>query len=236
MNDCVKHISGNGNDAARKNVPPRFHRVKHLLRWLQPWMIPPCWMIVRAPGWESKLSLTFDDGPDPNSTPKLLDILDRCGVKGTFFFVGQHVEEHPGLVREAIARGHCVGNHGYDHMIFLSAGWEAFRRNILRGEEVLWAVSHAVSAWYFRPPRGESPRQLLPWAMMHRRVVCLWSLDSHDSFREPPPLTTALAPRCIRRGEVILLHEDRSETIESLPEAIERLKTAGHSFARIDDF
>jgi peptidoglycan/xylan/chitin deacetylase (PgdA/CDA1 family) len=203
---------------------------------VQPRLVPPSWVIARAPAGERRIALTFDDGPDPASTPRLLDILARSGVSASLFFVGRQAVAHPQLVREAVARGHQVSNHGFDHSRQPRHPWRAYRENILRGEQALQAACPEAVVRCFRPPRGAFPKRLLPWVLLHGRTLALWSLDSGDSFAGGEAVLANLRPERVRCGEVILLHEDQSATLDVLAEIIARLRAAGHSFATLQEW
>src|SRR5258708_3225653 len=78
-------------------------------------MLPPRFLFMRGPSWGRSLALTFDDGPHPERTPRVLDALEQHGIRATFFVVGSKAAEHPELIRRMVAAGHDVGHHSYSH-------------------------------------------------------------------------------------------------------------------------
>jgi len=204
--------------------------------WLrfQPRFVPPLWFVARAPISARHVALTFDDGPSPATTLPLLDTLDRCGVRATFFFVGKDVAAYPDLVQETVARGHQVSNHGFDHSVRPSHGWKANLANLLQGEDVLRAATLRCAWRWFRPPRGQFHLRLLAWAARHERTVVTWSLDSGDSFGGAAEVCANLHPARVAPGEVVLLHEDKLLPRDLLLELVARLRAAGRSFSTLE--
>lgn len=211
-------------------------RIRTALLRLQPLMLPQSWVIARVRAGPGKIALTFDDGPDPAFTPRLLDILECCGVPASLFFIGQAASAYPSLVRDAVTCGHQVSNHGFDHSVKPRQGWSSYLDNILRGEEALLDVCPAASVSFFRPPHGIFPKRLLPWAVRHGRTIALWSIDSGDSFGGGETVLETTQPQHIRAGDVVLFHEDQCETIDVLAEVIGRLYQAGYTFATLREF
>jgi peptidoglycan/xylan/chitin deacetylase (PgdA/CDA1 family) len=178
------------------------------------------------------VALTFDDGPHPEGTPAVLEILEDAGFKATFFLVGEQVERRPALAAEIAAGGHAVALHGYRHrpQPFISA--KAVEDDLARGADVIQsAVGHAV-AWH-RPPYGlYSPAGLT--AVRHRGLrPLLWSKWGKDWRRLTTPerianrVTAGVGP-----GDVILLHDadfysskgSHKRTVEALKLVVRELK------------
>lgn len=191
------------------------------------WGLP---ILTRLPGAGGAVALTFDDGPCPAVTPRVLDALRDANVRATFFVLGEAVDRHPDLLRRVIAEGHAVGVHAYRHrpFVLLSAGGIA--REIGRTRGAVWRVcpQAEVSPW-LRPPHGfKSPGVL--WAA--RRAGCrlaAWSLDARD-YREADP--ARLAARLVgaaRPGAVVLLHDGPASgaTADALPRILSGLRGRG---------
>ena len=103
---------------------------------------------------ERELCLTFDDGPDPRSTPRVLDLLDQRGDRATFFCIGRRVARHPDLAREIVRRGHRIENHTYHHHhTFAFRLWSGLMDEVRRAQEVIEGVT-GRRPLYFRPPAG----------------------------------------------------------------------------------
>ena len=205
-------------------------RLRSAFLAVQPRVIPASWLTYRMRAEGRTAALTFDDGPDPRSSPALWDALERLDCPATLFYLGRQAEQHPQLVREACSRGHQVSNHGYDHTVQVSDGWRAYRDNVLRGEAAIGGAEPAADAFWFRPPRGVFPRRLLVWAALRNRTIAKWSLDSGDWSGDAAAVLERTHPDCVRPGDVILMHEDNAETLRILPEIVGRLRDAGYSF------
>jgi|GEM_PF-298963 len=163
-------------------------------------------VITRGDRTRPAAALTFDDGPDPVSTPLLLDLLARRGARATFFLIGEKIERHPGLVRAILAAGHEIGNHTYGHDVFLMLrGRARLKREIARGQDVLRPFG--VRPLVFRPPVGiTNPR--LYGALQEAGMACV-------CFRRRPAdfgnrRLKGLEARVTRRlaaGDILLLHD-----------------------------
>jgi peptidoglycan/xylan/chitin deacetylase (PgdA/CDA1 family) len=151
--------------------------------------------------------LTFDDGPHPEGTPAVLDVLSRASVRGMFFLVGEQVEQRPSLAAEIVAAGHVVALHGYRHRLQLRLGARALRDDLERGIAVLQSATGGKPRWH-RPPYGIYSAQGLEAARSAGLMPLLWSRWGKDWRR----FTTAerIAARATDRvgaGDVILLHD-----------------------------
>ena len=101
-----------------------------------------------------RTALTFDDGPHPENTPRILDALDHAAARATFFLQGAEVERHPALAREIVRRGHQVGNHGHSHFDARRTSREVYLADIRRAQESLGQALGAPAERIFRPPHG----------------------------------------------------------------------------------
>ncbi len=196
-------------------------------RWFR-WIFPGAtFRIPSAKKGEKQIFLTFDDGPIPEVTPWVLDILDRYGVKATFFMVGQNVERHPELLEEVRRRGHTVGNHTLHHIQGASATTMRYMRDAAEGAAL-------TGSDLFRPPHGWlRPRQLMA-LRKHYRVI-MYDLVTRDySKRLTPRRVVENVKRFTRDGSIIVFHDSLKSLPrlkEALPEALEWLKAEGYRFA-----
>jgi peptidoglycan/xylan/chitin deacetylase (PgdA/CDA1 family) len=153
------------------------------------------------------VALTFDDGPDPKSTPLFLDLLDKRGVKATFFLLGFMLERAPELGREIAAAGHEIALHGFTHRVMLARGWASTRDDITRGHDLVTEVTGAKPRWY-RPPYGvlTTSAQLTASRLGMRTV--LWTTWGRDwTATASPESVQSLVQRDLRGGGTILLHD-----------------------------
>lgn len=173
------------------------------MRLFRPWtlmrMLYPS-ALFRLEGREKKACLTFDDGPDPVSTPAILEILDRYGVKAVFFCSGEAAERHPGLVDIIRSAGHLTGNHGYRHLDGWKTGLKEYAGNA-------HAAASLTSDRYFRPPYGHlTIKQYRVLSKTYKLIF--WDLMAWDfdpSFGAKRSLK--VLKRKIRPGSVIVLHD-----------------------------
>lgn len=161
--------------------------------------------LLRVCADEGALVLTFDDGPSPEVTPGVLELLSRAGAKATFFMSGRQAELHPELVERVVAEGHEIGCHAQDHVHALRSS----PRKTLADLEAGYA---SLRAWIpgdapYRPPYGKL--NLLTWLRLLRRraPICWWTIDSGDTATPIPDPDSAVD--AVRRGPggVILLHD-----------------------------
>ena len=176
-----------------------------------------------------RVFLTFDDGPIPEVTPWVLDVLDEFGVKATFFMVGQNVERNPRLLEEVRRRGHGVGNHTLHHIQGASATTMRYMRDSAEGARL-------TGSNLFRPPHGWlRPRQLM--ALKKRYRIVMYDLVTRDySWRLSSEDVVANVRRYTRDGSIIVFHDSLKSfprLKEALPESLRWLKGEGYEFELI---
>lgn len=170
--------------------------------------------------------LTFDDGPVPEVTPWVLDILDKYDVKATFFMVGDNVKRNPQLLAEVIGRGHSVGNHTMHHLQGMKTTTRRYLRDISEAQEL-------VRSPLFRPPHG-----IMRWAqsraLRHHYNIIMYDLVTRDYSKKMTPLQViSNVKRYARNGSIIVFHDSLKawdNLSRSLPDAIEWLKSNGYEF------
>lgn len=188
------------------------------------------------------VALTFDDGPDPHWTPRLLDALAAQGARATFFLVGERAARHPALVQRMVQEGHAVGSHSLRHELLLTLPAAALREAVVGGRE---AVEQAAgqACPLFRPPRGHLGLPVARLARRHALVVWMWSVEPGDW--RPEATTDGVLAACVTAGpgDVVLLHDaiagtdapaasqDRSSTVAAVPTLVRRLADRGLSCA-----
>lgn len=189
--------------------------------------------------------LTFDDGPIPEVTPRVLEILARYGVKATFFMVGENIDKHPEVFRQVIEAGHAVGNHTYNHLKGWRTPFEEYMANVakweasyLTGEAGLTAKrSNNVSGLtakrsLFRPPYGKATlRQRIALHRQGYRLI-YWDILTRDyeATRTPEAMLRQIQ-RETRPGSIINFHDSlksNERMLEVLPKAIEWLQGKGY--------
>ncbi|MEV7776592.1 polysaccharide deacetylase family protein [Kitasatospora sp. NPDC086791] len=179
--------------------------------------------------------LTFDDGPSPAYTPKVLATLARYGVRATFFEIGQNVAAHPSLTGQVAKQGHSVQNHSWSHPDLRRLSAAAVDSQVNSTDRAIRARTGRTPTC-LRPPYGAVNGAVRSRAAALGKQVVLWSVDPADWSR---PGTAAIRSRVldtVRPGSVILLHDgggDRSQTVAALPAIISTLKARGYAFATL---
>ncbi len=187
-------------------------------------------------GGEHQVAITFDDGPDPEWTPLILDVLKRANVKAAFFLVGKNAENYPGLVRRIVEEGHEVGNHTYYHPN-LALCWPEHVRLELNATQLLIQSITGRATTLFRPPYAadSSPSELselipLQIAQDLDYMVVLENIDPQDWAKPGSDVILQRIKQQRHDGNIILLHDaggDRSQTLAALPRILDWLKARG---------
>ncbi|NQU63492.1 MAG: polysaccharide deacetylase family protein [SAR324 cluster bacterium] len=152
------------------------------------------------------ISLTFDDGPDPETTPRLLKLLARYGVKGFFFVIGKKAAAHPDLIREILTEGHEIGNHSDSHDVFLMLrGRKKIAVEISRCQATL--SEFAVRPWAFRPPVGITNPHLRSILAIEKMVCVGFSCRALDFGNRRIEGLKNNVLKNIRAGDILLLHD-----------------------------
>lgn len=196
-------------------------------------------VLQRIPASEGqKIALTFDDGPWPGQTERVLDILKAEGVPATFFMVGLRVKQSPEIARRVAREGHAIGNHTYRHADVSESSAQKVSSELSGTSGVIITTTGFVPRW-FRPPGGNIDDKAYTEAVKQGLGTVLWTVDPRDWGRGQSAAAIEKAVvNATRSGSVILLHDgggDRSQTIAALPKIIRRLKASGYEFVLLDD-
>ena len=189
-----------------------------------------------------QVALTFDDGPSPRATRKILALLNQYGAHATFFVLGDHLEEYPGLVRAEIRDGEEVGNHSFDHPRFPKCDMPAQERELERTQVDLDLLGYHPADLLFRPPFGDYNQRLVAYlGHTHRRLV-LWGIDSGDWQGLPAEAIVHNVLDRVRDGAIIIFHDsdeheraNRTPTVEALKVILPALQAAGYRMVTISE-
>lgn len=181
------------------------------------------------------VALTFDDGPHATLTPRLLDILKEKGVKATFFVLGQCVAANPGILERAVAEGHEIGNHSWDHKAFTKSGGAGVASQV---NQTSAAIENAIGKKpvLVRPPYGATN------AAITKRLneefgmkVIMWDVDPLDWKVRNPAHVKAQILKGAKPGSIILSHDIHPTTIEAMAGTIDELKAKGLQFVTVSE-
>ena len=179
------------------------------------------------------VAITFDDGPDLEYTPRILEILRRYGARATFFFTGHRAQRYPEIVRRAAREGHEVGNHSFDHPVMTDLTQAAADDQLLRTDILLSRLA-ARRIRTFRPPYGEHSPTLLSVAQRLNYRTVLWDADSQDWMSLDRDAILARILPGVRAGGILLFHsasggpEERLDgTLAALPTVLETIRARG---------
>ena len=208
------------------------HLVRNLLRK----------KFISAMGKSDQVCLTFDDGPNPESTPDILALLEGLGVKATFFLIGENIKKYPDLYHKIIKQGHEIGDHGYRHVNACGCLPFCGVVDLIRGSFMIKKNSDVNQTFWLRPPYGKLNLLTLCYVLLCRRKLAFWNIDPRDYLSQPPEQISALVLNKLTRGSVILLHERSFYTnknmegnISAIKVIVQEIKKRGYRFAVLSE-
>jgi len=199
-------------------------------KWLKRFYPKAIWDFSFKTGEQKVLYLTFDDGPNPATTPLLLDLLKAFEAKATFFCIGKNVNDHPELLQQLKDEGHRIGNHSYSHPNGLKTNTEEYIKDIIKAER-------SIKSHLFRPPYGKmTPRQHKILGLLGYKTV-FWSHISYDYDKELlASIRLEKTIEATKPGAVMVFHDSEKafpQLQKELPELLQKWKTMGYSFAHL---
>jgi peptidoglycan/xylan/chitin deacetylase (PgdA/CDA1 family) len=183
----------------------------------------------------TQIAITFDDGPHPKLTPRLLDMLKERGVKATFYVIGQNVVQYPEIMQRMVAEGHEIGNHSYTHPALPKIGAAKVTEEITKTNEAIMQAC-GVKPTTMRPPYGATN------AAITKRLndefglaVIMWSVDPLDwKIRKASHVSNHILQNT-KSGAIVLAHDIHPSTIDAMPAALDGLISKGHKFVTISE-
>ncbi|OGX06965.1 MAG: hypothetical protein A2Z88_04135 [Omnitrophica WOR_2 bacterium GWA2_47_8] len=198
--------------------------------------------VYRVKSSKKQIALTFDDGPSPLWTPKILDELKKANIKATFFMIGHHVKKYPEIARRVIEEGHTIGNHGYAHSVMIYYTLPEIEEEIKYSEVVIKEAT-GVTTNIFRPPKAWLSKELKIKIKSMGYQIVLWSLNSKDWVSFNHKYIVKYITRHVKPGDILLFHDsgdvfkaeggDRLQTVLAIPLLAETLKAKGYEFVSI---
>lgn len=200
--------------------------------------------IYRVKTTQKRIALTFDDGPSPAWTPKILDELKKVNVKATFFMVGHHVKKYPDIAKRVAQEGHVIGNHGYAHTVILYYTPAEIEEEIEYTEYVIKNIT-GYKTKYFRPPKAWMPQVIKDKIKSMGYESILWSLNSKDWVTFNHKWMVRYLVHQVKSGDIILFHDsgdvfkaeggDRLQTVLTIEPLVRELQAKGFKFVTIEE-
>ncbi len=184
-----------------------------------------------------KIALTFDDGPHPRNTPEILKILNKYGVKATFFVIGVNVKNYPETLSMVVEAGHELGNHTYSHQVLKSKNKQDISKEIIDTEREI-SKKTEYSTTLIRPPCGFYDDKLISLANENDYKVVLWNVDTHDWAHASVEDIVTTVTKTVNGGDIILFHDyisGENNTPEALRIIIPRLLKQGYEFVTVSE-
>jgi peptidoglycan-N-acetylglucosamine deacetylase len=204
--------------------------------WLPHLLTPACaW---RGPRDRRRIALTFDDGPDPRWTPRVLDVLGAAGVRGTFFLIGERAERAPQIVKRMAAEGHEIGNHSWSHRSLWLCGPGATDGEIRRGHEQI-ATLTGTPPRHFRPPWGMVNAAMFAAVRRVGERCVFWSIQPEGQRPAPPERQVEYVLGRAHPGAIVDLHDAEgtpaapARLLRALPALLEGLRERGYAFTTV---
>lgn len=197
-------------------------RTPYFFRWIFHRRV---WGFSRSNG---TVYLTFDDGPTPECTDWILQLLETQNIKATFFCVGANAERHPNLMSRIQSAGHAIGNHTMHH----EKGTETSRKEYFKSVE---EAAKFIPSNLFRPPYGRIPMSFTKELRKKYRII-MWTWLSYDYHPDVPPSKILERAKTIKSGDILILHDNVKsfdKLRETLPQLLEIIQQKGLTFAPI---
>jgi peptidoglycan/xylan/chitin deacetylase (PgdA/CDA1 family) len=184
---------------------------------------------------DNSIAITFDDGPHPQLTPKLLDLLKERGIKATFYVIGKNVEAYPEIAKRIVDEGHEIGNHTWNHPALSKIGAAKVKSEMDRTTEIIVKTTGVTPAT-MRPPYGATN------ATLNRRLdeefgmkVIMWSVDPLDwKYRNADRVASQLIENT-KSGGILLAHDIHASTIAAMPRTLDALTSKGFKFVTVSE-
>lgn len=186
---------------------------------------------AEKPLYRKSIALTFDDGPDPRYTPKLLDGLAERGAKASFFLTGENAENYPELVERMQKEGHLIGNHTYSHLQLTGNNREQFRDELVRTNGIIKEIT-GEEVVYVRPPYGSWDKSFEEELNM---FPVLWNIDPLDWCTDN---ASNIVKRVLSRAKedaIILMHDEYPSTVTAALQIVDALQGEGYTFVTVEE-
>lgn len=179
------------------------------------------------------IALTFDDGPHPTNTPRLLDLLKSKNVKATFYVVGTNVRRYPEIMRRIVAEGHEIGNHTVNHPNLTKLSDDGVRKELRDCHQAIVSTT-GVAPRTLRPPYGAITSAQKSWIRKEFGYPSImWSVDPEDWKKPGSSVVTSRLVSGAGPGGILLVHDIHAPTIDAMPATIDQLLAKGYQFVTV---
>jgi peptidoglycan-N-acetylglucosamine deacetylase len=193
-------------------------------------------MVSSGPGFGNRLALTFDDGPTPGITERVLAELKKRDLRATFFMIGRNVKAYPDLAKRVYEEGHEICNHSFTHPKLSSLPDDRVREEIVRTQEEIVKATGYRPVW-LRPPYGAFHRDRQGYIPQAENLgIVLWSIDPRDWAQPGSQKITDTIITQARPGSIILCHDLHAQTADALPTILDRLLEHEFEFINMSGF
>ncbi|WP_431030004.1 polysaccharide deacetylase family protein [Lysinibacillus sp. LZ02] len=180
------------------------------------------------------IALTFDDGPSPKVTPRILQTLKQHGAKATFFMLGKQVETYPQIAAQVANDGHEIANHSYGHPKLTKMTSQEMIKEMSEANTKI-EMATGIEPVLFRPPYGAYNSDVVHYAKMNDYSMILWSVDSLDWKSRNSAAINDIVTNNVTNGSIVLMHDIHASTAEALPELLVKLKAEGYQFVTVSE-
>ncbi|HRG07788.1 MAG TPA: polysaccharide deacetylase family protein, partial [Cyclobacteriaceae bacterium] len=183
----------------------------------------------------NKIALTFDDGPLPNQTERILNVLAQYQIKASFFCIGQRVAQHPHVLKQVHEQGHLIGNHTFHHSPVM--GFSSLKHVVSELEKTNTQIEQVIGKQplFFRPPYGVTNPTIAEAIGQGKYQLIGWSIRSFDTIIRDQYKLYKRITRSLKGGDIVLLHDYSEITIQVLPRLIQYAHQNGLVFVRLDE-
>jgi len=179
------------------------------------------------------IAMTYDDGPHPQNTPRLLDMLRERNIKATFYVIGRSVNMYPHIIRRIVAEGHEIGNHTWTHRKLTALSDTAIRQEMNSTRDAIIAAC-GVKPRTMRPPYGALRQSQRAWIYKeYGYSTILWNVDPEDWKRPGPSVVTSRIINHTRNGSIVLVHDLHKPSVDAMPATLDGLLRRGFKFVTV---
>ncbi len=190
--------------------------------------------LCSKPNDNKEIAITFDDGPEKEITPLILDVLKEFNIEGAFFCIGKKLINNKSITKRIDDEGHIIGNHSYSHSFFFDFfSSKRMTKELIKTDDVIFETT-GKKVEYFRPPYGVTNPALNKAVNKMNYSVIGWSLRSFDTNPKNPAKILSRVTKKLKSGDIVLFHDINPEIIDISRDFIKYALSNGYKFIRLD--